>query len=139
MHLFFLRKHIAAKVGILWGKTIQKWISASKSFIKISFYTNQVHFKIWCVVKLFFRKLTQSKTFDSNFFELWKNGSKYDAFENLDSKYDALYNKFLKNWMSLKILIQIFLKKKKKLFLEYLFLECTKKPILTFLWCKLTR
>ena len=35
-------------------KRVEKWFSASKLFISICFYTNQVHFKLWSVVKLFF-------------------------------------------------------------------------------------
>ena len=58
--------------------------------------------------KFFFRNLTRSKIFNSKFVELWKNGSKSDAFKILDSKYDALYNKWFKNWIFWKILIQKF-------------------------------
>ena len=80
--------------------------------------------------KFFSRNLLRSKTFDSRFVELWQNGSKCDAFEILDSKNDALYKKWFKNWFS-KTLIQksenLFIKKKNKLFTEQLFQECAKK------------
>ena len=51
---WFLRKRILKEFGVLRGKRIEKWFSSSKSFIKIGFCTNQVHFKMWFVVRLFF-------------------------------------------------------------------------------------
>ena len=56
--------------------------------------------------KTFFRNATRSKIFDSKNPELWKIGSKSDAFKFLDCKYDALYKKWFKNWLFSKKLIQ---------------------------------
>ena len=80
--------------------------------------------------KFFSRNPLRSKTFDSRFVELWKNGSKCDAFEILDSKNDALYKKWFKNWFS-KTLIQksenFFIKKKKQTFYGTTFPRMRKK------------
>ena len=59
---WFLRKRIAAKVGILWGKTIQKWFSESRTFIKICFLlkkSSSIQNLMRC--KTFFRNPTRSK------------------------------------------------------------------------------
>ena len=53
----------------------------------------------------FFRNMTSSKTFDSKFFELWKNGSGSKAFETLDSKSDALLKHCFKIWFFSKVSI----------------------------------
>ena len=116
-------------------KISEKCFSESKTFDKVCFCTNQFHFKIWCVVRLFFRNVTHSKISDSNFPEFWEIGSKSDAFKILDSKYYALYIKWFKKWLSSKILIQNFFMNKNHFLPEQLFQECTKKPTLTFLRC----
>ena len=56
--------------------------------------------------RFFFRNLTRSKVSDSKFPELWKIGSRSDAFKFLYSKYDALYKKGFKNRIFSKNLIQ---------------------------------
>ena len=137
---WFLRKRVAAKVGNLWCKTIQNWLPESRTFIKICFFPNQFHFKIWCVVELFFENwdvlklsirnlsscdktdltLTHLNFFNQNVTRCTTNDSKTDYSQNFWSKI-------------------FFIKDKKQLFPEQLFRECTKKPTLTFLWCKLTR
>ena len=78
-------------------------LSSKSVFLQINFTS-----KSDALQRFFFQNLTRSKFFDSKFVELWKNGSKSDAFKILDSKYDALYNKWLKNWIFWKNLIQKF-------------------------------
>ena len=92
-----------------------------------TFCTNQLHFKIWCVVKIFIRNVTRSKNFDSKFPQLWKSGPKSDAFKILDSKYDALYIKRSKNWLSSKIFIQYFFMKEKNTFFRHNFSKNAQK------------
>ena len=89
------------KLAFLRDSRVENRFSASKSFIKISFHTNQVHFKIWSVVKLFFRNLTRSKMSIPNC-RVLKKCHKSDAFEKLtqnmtrctknDSKTDYIQN-----------------------------------------------
>ena len=52
---------------------MENWFFASKSFIKITLYTKQVHFQMWSVVKLFFRNPTRSKIYCSKVPFLKKN------------------------------------------------------------------
>ena len=82
--------------GLIGSK---KWLSESKTFIKVCFVRINSISKSHGVQNIFFRNMTRSKIFDSNFVELWKNGSKSEAFEILDSKYDPLYKKWFKNWL----------------------------------------
>ena len=92
---WFMRKQITTEVGVLRDKKFQKRFSASKTFIKICFFTIQIHFEIWSVVKLVCSK---SDTFQNYGFEscrVVKTGSKSDAFESFDSKYEELYKKMI--------------------------------------------
>ena len=111
-----MRKRIAAKVGFFWGKTIQKWLSENRTFIRLCFFYKSISLQNLMRCKFFFRNLTRSKIFNSKLVELWKNGSKSDAFKILDSKYDALYNKRFKNWIFWKFLIQKFFIKEQNKF-----------------------
>ena len=93
---WFLRKRIAAIVGFFLGKLIQSDLSEAEFLSKSLFIQIEFTSKSDALQNFWFRNLTRSKIFDSKFPELWKNGSKSDAFEILDSRYDALYNKWFK-------------------------------------------
>ena len=84
--------------------------------------------------KTFFRNPTRSKISIQNLWGCEKNGSKSDAFEILDSKYDVWYNKWFKNWLFSKVLIpkKLFKGKKNNFFRNNFSENAQKKPILTF-------
>ena len=73
--------------------------------------------KIWHVLNFSIRNLSSCE----------KNGSKSDVFKILDSKYDALYNKWFKNWIFWKILIQKFFIKEQNNFSRNNFYMNTQK------------
>ena len=110
--------------GVKWCKI--DFLEANLSS-KSVFFTNQFHFEIWCVVKLFIRNVTRSKNFDSKFPQLWKSGPKSDAFKILDSKYDALYINDPKTDYLRKFLSNIFYERKKHFFSVTTFPRMRKK------------
>ena len=101
------------------------------------FFTNQFHFKNWCVVKLFFRNLTRSIFFYSKFSCFIKNALSLRHLKFLiqnmtrctknDSKTDFVF----KIWSKFFFWMKFF-------FPQQLFQECTKQPTLTSLRCILT-
>ena len=67
---WFLRRQITAEVGVLRDKKFQKRFSASKTFIRICFFKNQILFELLSVVKLVCSKSDSFKIMDSKVVEL---------------------------------------------------------------------
>ena len=51
---FFEKTHNCKNWRFHGLKRSKKWLSERKTIIKVCFCSNQFHFKIWCVVRLFF-------------------------------------------------------------------------------------
>ena len=126
---WFLRNRITEEVAFLRDRGVEKWFSASKSFIKSFFLCESSSLQMWSVVKLFFRNLTRSKISIRNcrvvkkwlwVWRLWK----------IDSKHDALYKKWFKNCFFSKTLIQNYFINKKDIFRN----NFGKKAQKTLLW-----
>ena len=119
-------KRMAA--NFFWGKTIQKYFSESRSFIKICFFKKTISLQNLARCKTSFRNLKRSKIFRFEFCRVVKKRLQVWR----------IRNSWFKIWRVLQQLIQklnifknfdtkkTFIKKKKQFFQEQLFQDCTK-------------